>query len=271
MPGQGNGRRGGNLRLKMTTETLKQEGRKNGSDAVKCFACGEQGHIARYCFKNGNQENKPGLDYVVSGGKTAVNAIAYEKGKETWRKAYDLGKHHAERMGVEVVRTGDGKKRKVAKTPRDDESEYNKQMLENIKDLGQALNKEMGRKQGDLEEWVERFPRVFKGLDREVEYCTLEKCKIETEIGKTMVKKGQTIPYALKERTRQHIEDLERRRVIRRSCSNLRNPIRAIEKPNGDVRLVCNFMALNDPYELARITDVVRAVQGSKVFTVIDL
>jgi Reverse transcriptase (RNA-dependent DNA polymerase) len=72
------------------------------------------------------------------------------------------------------------------------------------------------------------------------------------------------------------LEDLEKRKVIRRWGSEWRNPIRAIEKPNGDVRIVSNLMALNDlvekdRYELARIREVTRAVQGSKWFTVIDL
>ena len=64
--------------------------------------------------------------------------------------------------------------------------------------------------------------------------------------------------------------------MIRRLGSDLRNPIRAIEKPNGSVRLVCNFISLidffeKDSYELANNRDVVGATQGSELFTVINL
>lgn len=91
----------------------------------------------------------------------------------------------------QAVRTGELKKRKVAKTTRDEENEYNRETLENIKDLGETLSKEVIGKQETLEEWEDRFPGVFKSLDRYIEYCTLEKCRIETEAGKTIVKKDQ--------------------------------------------------------------------------------
>ncbi len=64
---------------------------------------------------------------------------------------------------------------------------------------------------------------------------------------------------------------IETRGIIRRSRSDWRSPIRALEKPNGDVRLVSNLMALNelvekDPYALPLIKYIIRATQGSKVF-----
>ncbi|KAF9756190.1 Transposon Tf2-9 polyprotein, partial [Nosema granulosis] len=109
-----------------------------------------------------------------------------------------------------------------------------------------------------------------------IRYCQVEKCKITTEEGKKVVKKGQAIPQALLKKTEEYIKSLEKRNIIRRSISEWRNPIRAIEKPNGDVRLVSNLIALNDivekdPYELSNIRDVIRSTQGSKYFTVIDL
>lgn len=52
--------------------------------------------------------------------------------------------------------------------------------------------------------------------------------------------------------------------------------MRAIEKVSGEVRIVSNLMALNDlvekdPYELPNIRDIIRAMQGSRWFTVVDL
>lgn len=84
------------------------------------------------------------------------------------------------------------------------------------------------------------------------------------------------IPQALKERTIQCLEDLERRKVIRRSESEWRNPVRSLEKPNDGIRLVCNLMALNDlvekdPYELRNIREIIQMTQGSRWFTVLDL
>lgn len=121
-----------------------------------------------------------------------------------------------------------------------------------------------------------KFKRVFCDGTEVIEYCKLEKCKINTKEGEIIVKKGQCIPQALMKDTENFINSLEKRKIIRRSSSKWRNPIRALRKPDGGIRLVSNLMALNDlvekdAYELANIRDIIRFTQGSKYFTVIDL
>ena len=64
--------------------------------------------------------------------------------------------------------------------------------------------------------------------------------------------------------------------VIRKSSSEWRNPVRAIQKPDGSIRMVSNLMALNsmgekDPLELVNIREVVRGAEGSRYFTMLDL
>jgi hypothetical protein len=44
--------------------------------------------------------------------------------------------------------------------------------------------------------------------------------------------------------TEMHLEDIARRKVIRKSNSDWRNPIRSIRKSNGEIRLVSNLMGL---------------------------
>lgn len=84
------------------------------------------------------------------------------------------------------------------------------------------------------------------------------------------------IPQALIGKTATYIGRLLERGIIRDSESVWRNPIRALAKPNGDIRLVSNLMALNDlvekdPHDLESIREVVRAVEGASIFTVVDL
>lgn len=85
--------------------------------------------------------------------------------------------------------------------------------------------------------------------DSEVKYCKLEKCKIVTELGKKIIKRGQIVPQAYIEKTKVHLENLEKRKVIRESSSRWRNPVKAIVKPNGEIRLVSNLIALNSIVE----------------------
>ncbi|WUR04686.1 endonuclease [Vairimorpha necatrix] len=121
-----------------------------------------------------------------------------------------------------------------------------------------------------------KYHEVFSDEEEEIKYCKLDKCRIKTEEGKVVKKKGQMVEQALIADTVEHIKSLERRKIIRRSVSEWRNPVRALRKPNGKIRLVSNLMALNDivdkdPYELARIGDVTRGTQGSRFFTVIHI
>lgn len=128
----------------------------------------------------------------------------------------------------------------------------------------------------DIETFFEKYTDLFYKDGEVIKYCKIEKCKIKTKKGAKVVKKGQMIPQALLRKTEEYIQKLEERNVIRRSNSEWRNPIRSIAKPNGEIRLVSNFMALNDlvekdPYELKGIRDVINATQGNAYFTVIDL
>lgn len=126
------------------------------------------------------------------------------------------------------------------------------------------------------EEFFKKYEQAFYQEGSEIKFCKLEKCAIETKKGTRVMKKGCMIAQALYEATEKYIKDLEKRKIIRRSESNWRNPIRAIQKPNGMIRLVSNFMALNDlcskdPYELQTISKVISMTQGFSYFSVLDL
>lgn len=134
-----------------------------------------------------------------------------------------------------------------------------------------------GNDDGLLEELSRKYVRAL-GVDKEeLKYCGIEKCGISTPVGKLIARKGQAIPQAILVKTMEYIKDLEDRKIIRKSDLVWRNPIRAIEKPDGKgIRLVSNLMGLNDlvekdPYGLPNIRDIIRATQGSKYFTVLDI
>ncbi|KRH94493.1 krab-a domain-containing protein [Pseudoloma neurophilia] len=128
----------------------------------------------------------------------------------------------------------------------------------------------------DLDDFIESFPDVFKNLDRIVEFCPIEKCPIETETGVVIVKRGSVVPQAEGGQAEEYLKDLLDRKVIRKSTSQWRNPIRFIEKPNGGLRLVSNLMALNDAvkkdsYAIPTMREIYTTTQGCKWFTVIDM
>lgn len=126
-----------------------------------------------------------------------------------------------------------------------------------------------------IETLEEKYPEVFD-VEGKVKFCGVEECRIETEEGKRVVKKGAMIPQEYRKDVQEYLENLEKRGIIRRSESQWRNPIRAIRKPDGGIRIASNLMALNDlsekdSYKLPEIRKIINATQGSRYFTVLDL
>lgn len=96
----------------------------------------------------------------------------------------------------------------------------------------------------ELEELIKKYSKIFKNVNREIEFTPLEKCRIKTEEGKIIGKKGSLIPQSREKEAEDYIKSLLKRKSIRYSNSQWRNRIRFIEKPDGDLRLVCTFMRL---------------------------
>ncbi|MGL5708996.1 MAG: hypothetical protein ACRDDF_12155 [Aeromonas sp.] len=64
-----------------------------------------------------------------------------------------------------------------------------------------------------------RYNDLFFKAGEKIEFCKVEKCRIDTKRGAKVVKKGAVIPQALRKLTDEYIRDLENRGVIRRSQS----------------------------------------------------
>lgn len=120
---------------------------------------------------------------------------------------------------------------------------------------------------------VLNFPSVLRNSKETIEWCDLGKCMFKTLKGHKVVKKGQMVPQALREETKEYFKDLEERGVIRRSSSEWINHIRMTQNPNGNILVVYGLMALNNLVEKdltgsKNIRKMVRAIQGSRYFIV---
>ncbi|MGL4850595.1 MAG: reverse transcriptase domain-containing protein, partial [Clostridium sp.] len=208
--------------------------RRLSIEETVCFICNRKGHKARVCAERrdtSREGNFEGIKVKSCERKSTIGVIKESK--------------------VEVNALEDGKT-----------------WLSNVNKRSRIVNK--------LEVLVKDYPEVFSEGSERVKYLTGVKCKIATKQGEKVVKKGQIVDYCLREPFKKYLDELESRGVIRRSKSEWRNPIRALQKPNGGIRLVSNLTSLNDlvekdPYELPLMKDIIRATQGSTIFTVIDL
>lgn len=223
--------------------------------------------------------------------------IALRVEKEVRRASIELYRRRSENKGYKQVERGDivchrcNKSGHVAKwcknTPFWEKINKNN---ENYLSLGlkskyivkgiesEKENTLLKRRKVSLDKIIEEYPNVFindEYIER-IKFCLIEECKIETEEGKTVCKRGTVIPQALRQKAKEYIGKLILRGIIRKSDSQWRMPIRIIEKADGSVRLVQNCIPLNeitikDNQELPRMSRIVEATVGSKFITVLDL
>lgn len=98
----------------------------------------------------------------------------------------------------------------------------------------------------EIQELIDKYSSVFKNINRRVEFSPGEKWKKNTLAGEVLIKEGAVVPQAKEKVAQEYLDDLLQRVVIRHSNSASINPIRFIQKPDGSLRLVSNFMPLKD-------------------------
>ena len=86
------------------------------------------------------------------------------------------------------------------------------------------------------------------------------------------------IPEAQREAVQKHVEELLKLGVVRPSRSKFNNPIYVVSRPDGGLRIVHDFRAINqetllEPYSMKNIQDSMEDLSraGSKLFSKIDL
>ena len=123
------------------------------------------------------------------------------------------------------------------------------------------------------EEVLQKYAQVFTGLGR------LEK-PYHIEIDPTVspvINPPRTIPAALRERVKAELDDMEKRRVIRKveEPTNWFNSMAIVEKPDGSLRICLDPRHLNkaikrEYFELPTIEDITTRMANAKWFTKLD-
>ncbi|GJX00959.1 putative reverse transcriptase domain-containing protein [Tanacetum coccineum] len=222
-----------------------------------CFECGRQGHYRSECSKLKNQN---------SGNKTRnKNRIGKARGK-----AYMLGGGDANsgsNVVTEAIPYGDevlivqgdssdnGRKSKLSKETEDKSEEKRLEDVLTVRDF------------------LEVFPEDFPGLPpmRQVEF------QIDLVLGVAPVARApyRLAPSKLQELSTQ-LQELSNKGFIRPSSSPWGAPVLFVKNKDGSFRMCIDYRELNkltvkNRYPLLRIDDLFDHLQGSSVYSKIDL
>ncbi|KAM0685500.1 hypothetical protein COBT_003290 [Conglomerata obtusa] len=91
-----------------------------------------------------------------------------------------------------------------------------------------------------------KYNDILSRQNEKIKFCNLKKCIIKTIGSKIVRLKPNAIPLANEERAIKYSNGLLNIGIIRNSVSIWRNPVRFLEKPNEDLRLVLDSIQLNN-------------------------
>ena len=117
---------------------------------------------------------------------------------------------------------------------------------------------------------------AFVSSPTDVGYTTLVEHHIPLTDDKPVIAAYRRIAPALLEEVRQHLDDLLNKGFIRVSKSNYASPIVIVRKKSGQIRLCCDYRALNakslrDAHCLPRIQESLDSLAGAEWFICLDL
>ena len=125
-------------------------------------------------------------------------------------------------------------------------------------------------------ETMAEFQDVFATNDEDYARTDLVQHRIETGNAKPIRQPPRRVPFAKQDEVATMLEQMHRRGVIEPSQSPWSSPVVLVKKKDGSLRFCVDYRQLNDvtrkdSYPLPRIDDTLDQLEGTKVFSTLDL
>ena len=172
---------------------------------MECYNCKKVEHIAKDC-PNIINKNSSGYSVLFN---------SKNNGKE--QKMNDV---RAKQTNGDVIAEEETKPVEEIKSVKEIKPVEEIKSVKEIKPVEEIRSVETTN---SIEIMKKEFPTVLLETQEEIKYCDKEKCRINTEDGERIVQKGQIIPQALRKRTLEYLNSLEKRKIIRMEESNQSN------------------------------------------------
>ena len=126
-----------------------------------------------------------------------------------------------------------------------------------------------------IDKLLATFKNIFSHKGNPLTPCTLQPIKIHTE-GSPICQRAYRAPLLKRQAISNTIDDMLAQGIIQPSCSPWASPVTLVPKPDGSIRFCVDYRKLNqvstkDRYPLPQVSDVLDGMQGTAVFSTIDL
>lgn len=123
---------------------------------------------------------------------------------------------------------------------------------------------------------LQQFPEIFSTGDTDIGHSTFVKHRIELTNEIPFKQRHRTVPPAMFDEIREHLQGMLACGVIRQSHSPWASNVVLARKHDGKLRMCVDFRQLNqrtirDSYALPRIEDILHTLSGSRYFSVLDM
>ncbi|GJS04191.1 putative reverse transcriptase domain-containing protein [Tanacetum coccineum] len=244
-----------------------------GNDSLQnviCFGCGEKGHFKDKCPKAGNQQNDGAR------GRAYVVVENPQQNPNVVTGTFLLNDHYACILfdsGAEKSFVSSAFTHFINITPATLNTSYEVELADGKVETGDKSKKKQLQDVPIVKNFPEVFPEDLPGLPhtRQVEF------HIDLVPGAAPVARApyRLAPSEMKELADQ-LQELSDKGFIRPSSSPWGAPVLFVKKKDGSLRMCIDYRELNkltvkNRYPLPRIDDLFDQLQGSSVYSKIDL
>ncbi|GJX11186.1 putative reverse transcriptase domain-containing protein [Tanacetum coccineum] len=249
----------GNINVANTQKGNGADPKGNG-----CFECGAPGHFKRDCpklkNKDGGNGNAQGWVYAVGNAENRGNASGNPNSNVVTNHPFNIDLMPVELGSFDVIIGMDWLRK------------YHAVIISAKKEEGQSEGKKL-KDVPIVRDFPDVFPEDLSGLPpiRPVEF------QIDLILGAALVARApyRLAPSEMKELLEQ-LQELSEKGFIRPSSSPWGAPVLFIKKKDGSFRMCIDYRELNkltvkNRYLLLRIDDLFDQLQGSSIYSKIDL
>ena len=130
---------------------------------------------------------------------------------------------------------------------------------------------------GSFSGLIENFRHIFAQTDRDLGQTHQVEMKLNTGDDPPIKKWPYRLPFSQRPALEKHLEQLLEANIIRPSTSPWASPIVVVPKKDGSLRMAIDYRATTNKvlvpnsYPLPNIEEILSSMQGSKVFSCLDL